>query len=91
MAIADVRWDIGWDEIDYVERADQIITAPTLLFHGTEDERVPLDVSRRFQAKAPDLITLVEVPEADHVTSWNVDPDAYETTLVAFLESITRN
>ena len=91
MAIADVRWDIGWDEIDYVERADLIIAAPTLVFHGTEDERVPLDVSRRFQAKAPDLITLVEGPEADHVTSWNVDPDAYETTLVAFLESITRN
>jgi len=91
MAIAELRWDVGWKEIDYVDRVDEIVRIPILVFHGTEDERVPLEVSRRFQENAPDLVTLVEVPRAGHVTSWNVDPEAYETTLVGFLESITRN
>jgi hypothetical protein len=91
MAIAELRWDVGWKEIDYVDRVDEIVTIPILVFHGTEDERVPLEVSRRFQEKAPDLVTLVEVPKAGHVTSWNVHPEAYEARLSEFLESITRN
>ena len=85
MFIADLRWDIDWDEIDYVSRASEIITIPTLVFHGLEDDRVPIEVSRRLQAEAPDRIELVEVEEAGHVTSWNVDPDGYEEALSRFL------
>ena len=88
MFIADLRWDVDWEEIDYVSRASEIITIPTLVFHGIEDDRVPIAVSRRLQAEAPDRIELVEVEEAGHVTSWNVDPDSYEETLGRFLTEI---
>lgn len=87
MAIAELRWNVGWEEIDYIDRADEIVRVPTLVFHGIEDERVPLEVSRRLREKAPNLIELVEVPGAGHVTSWNVDPEAYEARLGRFLEA----
>ena len=86
MFIADLRWDVGWSDIDYVDRAEEIVDIPMLVFHGVEDDRVPIDVSRRFRDRRPDLIELHEVPSAGHVTSWNVDPAAYEATLTEFLE-----
>lgn len=85
MLIADLRWDVGWGEIDYVERAGDIITVPTLVYHGTNDDRVPIDVSRRLRDSAPDQVQLVETPGAGHVTSWNVDTDRYVDTLTGFL------
>lgn len=89
MWIADLRWDIGWSSIDYASRSGEIIDVPTLVFHGLEDERVPVEVSQRFRDGAPDLIELVEVPEAGHVTSWNVDTVAFERKLLGFLENTT--
>ena len=88
MFIADLRWDVGWDEIDYITRAPEIVSTPTLVFHGTKDDRVPIEVARGLRDAAPDLVRLVEVEEAGHVTSWNVDPQAYETSLLAFLDEI---
>lgn len=85
MWVADLRWDVGWDEIDYISRADEFMSVPTLVFHGLEDDRVPIEVARSFRDAAPDLVRLVEVEEAGHVTSWNVDPEAYEANLLEFL------
>lgn len=86
MLIADLRWDVGWGEIDYVERAGDIVDIPMLVFHGVEDDRVPIEVSRRFRDRAPDHVELHEVTAAGHVTSWNVDPESYEESLARFLE-----
>ena len=86
MFVADVRWDVNWDEINYIDRASEIISTPTLVFHGEEDDRVPIEVARRLQNGAPDLVRLIEVEEAGHVTSWNVNPEIYETNLLEFLE-----
>lgn len=36
MFVADLRWDVGWEEIDYIDRAAEIISTPTLIFHGRE-------------------------------------------------------
>jgi len=85
MIVADLRWDVGWDEIDYVARAGEIVTVPTLVFHGTEDERVPIDVSRHLRDTSPDMIRLVEFDYGGHVSSWNVDQDRYAATLTRFL------
>lgn len=87
MFMADLRWDVGWEEIDYVSRAGETVDIPMLVFHGIEDDRVPIDVSRRFRDAAPDWVELIEVEEAGHVTSWNVDREAYEEALRSFLES----
>ncbi|MGA7271315.1 MAG: alpha/beta hydrolase [Acidimicrobiia bacterium] len=86
MWLSDLRWDVSWSEIDYVDRAAQTIQVPTLVFHGLDDDRVPVEVSRRLATQAPGWVRLVEVEGAGHVTSWNVDPGRYEQTLLDFLE-----
>lgn len=87
LVFSDLRWDVGWGEIDYADRAGDDVKVPTLVFHGLEDERVPITVSRRFRDGAPELVELVEVPTAGHVGSWNADPEFYETTLGDFLRA----
>jgi alpha/beta superfamily hydrolase len=87
MYITDMRYDVGWDEIDYVSRTGAL-TVPALVFHGDDDGTVPLSVSQDFALNNSDLVTLVVTPGADHVRSWNVDIDGYESTLEAFLRSL---
>jgi alpha/beta superfamily hydrolase len=87
MFMAELRYDVGWDEINYVSRTDAL-KVPTLVFHGDSDETVPLSVSQDLADNHPDLVTLIVTPGADHVRSWNVDIDGYESKLRAFLESL---
>lgn len=89
MFLADLRWNVDWSDIDYTGRSADIVHVPTLVFHGLKDDRVPVDVSRRFRDGAPELIELVEVPQAGHVTSWNVDSAQYEAILGRFLNDQT--
>ncbi len=86
MWLADVRFDVDWNAIDYVGRPD-IVQVPTLVFHGTSDTTVPIDVSRDFAASNPLDVELVETT-AEHVQSWNVDPDRYERRLGEFLADV---
>lgn len=88
MWIADLRWGVDWETTNYVQRADQILQVPTLVFHGTSDQTVPISSSRQLAARVPDLIDLVETPAAGHVLSWNADPERYETYLARFLERL---
>ena len=62
-------------------------TPPRLVFHGSADRTVPVTISRDLAARRAN-VTLVEVPGADHVESWNVDPAAYERRLKDFLASV---
>jgi pimeloyl-ACP methyl ester carboxylesterase len=84
MFIADKRYDVGWETIDYVGH-ENAIAVPVLIFHGDADGTVPLSVSQDLGEAYPDLVTLVVTPDADHVRSWNVDPDGYEQALSQFL------
>ena len=84
LAISDVRWDVDWSAVDYHDIAPDVLTMPTLVFHGTADSRVPIESSQRLAQDVPS-VELIEVPEADHVRSWNVDPVAYRAQLADFL------
>lgn len=88
MWIADLRWSIDWEATNYVARAERILRVPTLVFHGTSDQVIPISVSRRLQARLPHLVDLVETPAAGHVMSWNADPDRYDRYLTGFLERL---
>jgi alpha-beta hydrolase superfamily lysophospholipase len=81
------RLGVDWQEIDYVSRADQL-DIPILIFHGTEDQSVPIETSRDLAAARPDLVTLVEFEGAEHVGSWNVDQARYEDELQLFLKGL---
>ncbi len=87
MAIADLRFDVGWREINYVDD-EGVLTVPSLVFHGDQDGTVPLSVSEDFAAANPEWVQLVVFPGADHVRSWNADRTRYETTLGDFLTAL---
>ena len=55
--------------IDTVVDLGPRITVPWLLVHGTEDDVVLIDDSRRISARAGGDVKLVELPGADHVFS----------------------
>lgn len=82
--LSSIRFGIDWKAIDYVSRAEQL-NVPVLVFHGSEDDTVPLATSQEFFEARPDLVRLVIVPGAGHVRSWNISPEAYERRLTEFL------
>ncbi len=89
-----VEWAIGaridadWESLDAIEHP-QDFQLPILLFHGTEDEVVPISTSDDFAAELPDQVTYFRVPEAGHTEEWNVDPHLYERRLGAFLRRVS--
>jgi pimeloyl-ACP methyl ester carboxylesterase len=82
--LASIRFGVNWGAIDYVSRAE-LLNVPVLVFHGTDDDTVPLSSSQEFFEARPDLVRLVIVPGAGHVRSWNISPEAYERRLTEFL------
>lgn len=86
--ITDLRWKVDWETTNFVSRASGYLRCPTLVFHGTSDQTIPIEVSRRLQAAVPDVVDLVETHAAGHVMSWNVDPSRYERYLENFLHRL---
>ena len=77
------RFDVNWEEMDFLAQSNEL-HAPMLIFHGTNDESVPLATSKELANLRPDIVTLVTT-EASHVRSWNVSPDDYKDAIVEFL------
>lgn len=86
--LSDLRWHVDWESTNYLQRAEATIRVPTLLFHGSADQRVPVSVGQRLAARIPRLVTYVETPAAGHVMSWNANHERYENELRGFLRSL---
>lgn len=84
----DVRTNPDWNSLDLLQHTEAF-HLPTLLFHGTDDEVVPIETSEDFAAELPDWVTYYAVPEAGHTQSWNVDPRLYQRRLERFLRETT--
>jgi alpha-beta hydrolase superfamily lysophospholipase len=88
-----VEWAIGaridadWESLDAIRHPEDF-QLPILLFHGTEDDVVPISTSDDFAAELPRWITYFRVPEAGHTEAWNVDPRLYERRLGSFLRRV---
>jgi uncharacterized protein len=84
-----VEWAIGaridadWESLDAVEHPEAF-QLPILLFHGDEDDVVPISTSDEFAAELPQ-VTYYRAPRAGHTEAWNVDPPLYEARLTRFL------
>jgi hypothetical protein len=78
------RIDADWDSLDALQHP-QDFQLPILLFHGTEDDTVPIADSDDFAALLPHRVTYFRVPRAGHTEAWNVDPALYERRLSEFL------
>jgi pimeloyl-ACP methyl ester carboxylesterase len=81
------RFGVDWDATGHLNEVDRL-DVPVLVFRGTADSDVPIATSRELAAAQPDVVTLVEVDGAPHLASWNLDPVAYEATLVVFLDAL---
>jgi uncharacterized protein len=84
MTASALRAGVDYDELNQVANAHEF-THPILLFHGTADPTVPVDVSNRFAAARPDLVTYHRMHGAEHVAAWNVDRENYEQAIRSFL------
>ncbi len=84
---AALRYDLDFDELDYLDRVDEI-SVPILLFHGVADDLVPIATSEALAEALPDLVTYFPVEEARHLQSWNLEPAEYERLLVDFLSGL---
>jgi hypothetical protein len=81
--IAGWRFDVNWDETDYLAQSNEL-HAPMLIFHGTNDDSVPLATSQKLAILRPDIVTLVTT-DASHVRSWNESPGKYRSAIIEFL------
>lgn len=82
-AIAELRFGVDFEELDYVPAAAGL-EVPVLALHGTADETIPIEVSRRLAGRAGENLRLVEFTGAAHVESWNVDRARYEQEIARF-------
>ena len=82
------RYGIAYSEIDYTDMQG-LIDVPLLVFQGSTDRTVPERVNDRLMdGGAGDAGDYVVVPGADHVLSWNLDPEAYEQRITDFVEGL---
>lgn len=83
------RFGVDWEAMDYLKDA-QKLDVPVMLFHGEEDQRIPIGSSVELAQLRPDLVTFSSYPQAAHVESWNVDSRRYEGELREFLERVAK-
>jgi hypothetical protein len=86
--VSGTRFGIHWKRLNYLERAGDL-RVPVLLFHGDDDDTVPVETSDKLASARPDIVTYVRVAGAGHVRSWNMDPPAYEAKVREFLAHVT--
>ena len=86
LQISRLRFGSDWYGANYLDDTSWV-AQPTLVFQGTDDGTVPPATSAQLAAAEPELVTLVVTDGAEHVASWNVDPERYDAALLDFLDS----
>jgi uncharacterized protein len=59
---------------------------PILLIHGDRDGNIPIRHSREIAAANPKWVRLWEVPGADHVNAYAVEPERYRREVLAWFD-----
>ncbi|MGB7861185.1 MAG: prolyl oligopeptidase family serine peptidase [Acidimicrobiia bacterium] len=84
-----LRIDMNWKAIDYIEKSEGTLRTPVLIQHGTQDQSVPIEQSVTFAEAHPDLVRLIQVPDAGHVESYDVNPQQYVEEILNFLNQVS--
>ena len=82
-----IRYGIDFDNMNFT---DNVINSdiPVLLFHGDDDEWVPVEMSDLIAENRDTNFTYIRYENVGHVTSWNADPDNYVYQLDTFLSGL---
>ena len=82
-----IRYGIDFENMNFT---DNVINSdiPVLLFHGDDDEWVPVEMSDLIAENRDTNFTYIRYENVGHVTSWNADPDNYVYQLDAFLSGL---
>ena len=86
-AFARLRFGTDWQGMNYLRRTQEL-DAPILLIHGAADPTVPVATSDALAQARPDIVQYVRSEQAAHVRTWNLDAQAYENRLRAFLQAL---
>ena len=83
----EIRYGIDFENMNFT---DNVINSdiPVLLFHGDDDEWVPVEMSDLIAEKRDTNFTYIRYENVGHVTSWNADPDNYVYQLDTFLSGL---
>ena len=83
----EVRYGVDFQKMDFT---NAVINSeiPVLLFHGDDDEWVPVEMSDFVAENRDKNFTYIRYENVGHVTSWNADPDNYVYQLSLFLEGL---
>ena len=86
-AVVDLR---GGPDFDRLEHVDPLaaLDLPILVFHGREDDTVPIAPSRRLARRDPAQVDL-HAHDGGHVRGWNLQREDYSTQVVEFLRDPT--
>ena len=87
--LAEVRFGIDFDSMDYREAVIDS-TVPMLLFHGDDDEWIPVSLSDFIASKRDKNLTYMRYENVGHVQAWNADPELYIKTVSNFLTSLEK-
>ena len=85
MQASEWRAGVDYEELNQVANAEDF-DVPILLFHGTDDETVPVSVGDAFAATRPEIVTYERVRGAGHVNAWNTDRRGYTRAVRQFLD-----
>lgn len=84
-----VQWTIGlridadWGRLDALAHADDL-AVPTLLFHGLDDDIVPIETSAALARALPRHVDFERIPDAGHVRSRSAAPAYYDARVREF-------
>ena len=83
----EIRYGVDFDTMDF---RDALVKSevPVLLFHGDDDEWVPVDMSDYIADNRRTNFTYIRMSNVGHVTSWNADPVRYIFEITKFLNSL---
>jgi fermentation-respiration switch protein FrsA (DUF1100 family) len=73
---------LGLDNLENIKR----IRCPILIFHGTADKLVPIEMGRAVAAAAAGPVEFVMIEGADHNDTYDVGGKAYKEKLAAFVK-----
>ena len=85
--VTELRYGVDFSAMDFREAVIES-EIPALLFHGDDDEWVPVAMSDYIASMRKKNLTYVRYENVGHVTSWNADPERYVRELSIFLNSL---